>query len=166
MEEFSRRVSPGLVGALLLQYGSQALAEDIAQEAMVRAWERWSDVSAVGDRERWTFRVAFTIANSGLRRRAAERRALSRSHRSEVTDDHDRGDAIAVRHALLALPQRQRQAIVLRYYAQLSAIEAGDVMGCAAGTVRALTSQGLATLRSILTFEDPMSDQRLEPGDG
>jgi RNA polymerase sigma factor (sigma-70 family) len=55
--------------------------------------------------------------------------------------------AIVVRDAVLALPPRQRAAIVARYFGQLSETETADVLGCAEGTVRALTAQGVASLR-------------------
>jgi RNA polymerase sigma factor (sigma-70 family) len=160
MEEFSRRVSPRLVGSLALQCGSRPLAEDLAQEAMARTWENWSEVREMPDPERWTYRVAFNLTASAFRRRAAERRASHRSHERAAAVGDESVDRLALRGALQSLPSRQRQAIVLRYYRQLSAVEAAQVMGCAAGTVRALTSQALAALRE--SFEFDVDDQRTE----
>ena len=53
-----------------------------------------------------------------------------------------------------ALPLRQRTALVLRYYSDLSVQETADVMGCAPGTVKSLTSQALAALRQTAGLVD------------
>jgi RNA polymerase sigma factor (sigma-70 family) len=66
-----------------------------------------------------------------------------------------------VRRALAALPARQREAVVLRYVLDLSVDETAQRMGCAAGTVRALTSQGIARLRrcpGLSDLEEPTRD--------
>jgi RNA polymerase sigma factor (sigma-70 family) len=57
-------------------------------------------------------------------------------------------DAMA---ALAALPPRQRAAIVLRHYCDLSVEETAEVLGCSAGTIKSQTARGLATLRTALT---------------
>lgn len=147
MEEFCRRVSPRLVGSLLLLCGQRQVAEDMAQEALARAWERWSAVSLMESPEGWVFRVAFNLASSHQRRAMAERRATARLADAVAPSDLDSDVAVALRQALIALPDRQRQAVVLRYYAQLSVVETADAMDCAAGTVKALTSQAVAALR-------------------
>jgi RNA polymerase sigma-70 factor (ECF subfamily) len=78
VEDFCRQVSPKLVGALLLQCGDQEVAEDLAQESLARAWERWDQVSAMARPEGWVFRVAFNLASSRRRRAEAARRAHAR----------------------------------------------------------------------------------------
>lgn len=88
-----------------------------------------------------------------VRRRAAERRALRRlgGRRQEPHRDRDGADTAAVRAAVSTLPRRQRQAVVLRYYSDLPAREVAALMGCAEATVRTLTRDGLAGLRSRLS---------------
>jgi RNA polymerase sigma factor (sigma-70 family) len=82
-----------------------------------------------------------------FRRSAVERRyiqtQLSGPHVHEETVHHD-----DLQSALKALPYRQRAAIVLRFYLDLSDDDAADILGCAAGTIRSLISRGLAALRS------------------
>lgn len=149
-EAFCRAISPRLVGALFLQSGDQALAEDVAQEALARAWERWGQVSALDHREGWAFRVAFNLIASQRRRTGVARR---RRH-LVVSPDEARGDdvadRVAVRDALIALPPRQRAAIVCRYYADLPVSATAEVLGCAEGTVKALCHQGIESLRRAL----------------
>jgi RNA polymerase sigma factor (sigma-70 family) len=79
----------------------------------------------------------------------AERRALGRLIESAHVDP-DPADVITIRMAVRALPARQRTALVLRYYADLPVDEVAEVMGCAPGTVKALTSQALHKLRAVV----------------
>jgi RNA polymerase sigma-70 factor (ECF subfamily) len=159
IEEFCRRTSPKLVGALTLQCGDRGVAEEVAQEAMARAWERWDEVARLDNPAGWTYRVAFNLAVSRGRSRQAERRAQQRALAGIRTEaapasEADVPERIAVRAALAALPPRQRAAVVLRYYGQLSVAETAEAMGCAAGTVRALTAQGVDRLRAALPITD------------
>lgn len=158
-EEFCAVVRPRLVGALVLFCGSAPLAEELAQEALARAYERWPRVETMRSPEAWTYRVAFNLARSAARRRAAERRALRRMN-SRAPVLPDAATALAVRHAVLALPSRQRAAIVARFYAGLSVAETAEALGCAAGTVRALTAQAIASLRrsGLVDSEEVGSD--------
>lgn len=140
---------PRLVGSLVLYTGERELAMDLAQETMARAYRDWRKVSDLRSPPGWLHRVAFNLANSAFRRRLVERRSSARSDvGSEVRHhDADAADAIAVRRAVASLPTRQKTALVLRYYADMSVGEVAEAMGRAEGTVRALTSQALAALR-------------------
>ncbi len=152
VEEFCRRVSPRLVGSLALHCGDQNIAEDIAQDALARAWEKWPDVSAMASPEGWVFRVAFNLSSSHWRRRRAEQRAYDRLGTGRATTA-DSSERVALRDALRSLSPRQRAAIVLRYYADLSVAATAVALDCAPGTVKSLASQGLANLRAALTDE-------------
>jgi RNA polymerase sigma-70 factor (sigma-E family) len=149
---FCRSMHPRLVGALALHCGDRDVAEELAQEALARVWERWSSVRAMASPESWTFRVGFNLAASRFRRAAAERRARSRAGHP---DDHvpDAASAIAVRAAVAALPPRQRAAVVLRYFADLSVDDTAAALGCAPGTVKSLTSQAITALRATFDVE-------------
>ena len=153
---FCGAVSPRLVGALVLQTADRTDAEDITQEAMARAWSRWPEVSAMERREGWVFRVAFNLAASGRRRRAAGRRATARLAPVAEGRADPVADRLDLREALAGLPDRQRSAIVLRHYAGMSVADAAAVLGCAEGTIKSLTSQGLTGLRQALGRDYPM----------
>jgi RNA polymerase sigma-70 factor (sigma-E family) len=152
---FCDREYPRLVGALDLYVGDLAVAEEIAQEALVRASQRWSRVSQLDSPGGWTYRVAINLANSWFRRRAAERRARRRLDPTLVHHDPDTADHEAVRTAMAALPERQRTALVLRYYLDLPATEVADRLGTTPGAVRAATKRAIASLRQQLGPQAP-----------
>ena len=152
---FCARMRPRLIGALALHCGDIDVAEELAQEALVRVWDRWSSVRTTASPEGWTHRVAFNLAHSLYRRRAAERRARERAGRvAAAAPEPDQADALAVRAAVAALPPRQRTALVLRYFSDLSIADTAIAMRCAEGTVKSLTAQALAALRPKLALEE------------
>ena len=137
-----------LVGTLTLYCGDRSTAEDCAQEALVRLWMRRPGID---DPRAWVFRCAFHLVTSTARRRLAERRAVHRlASLPRLTDEHA---AIVERYVdlhrgLAALPVRQRQAVLLRYLADLDIPQVARAMGCSSGTVKAHLARGLAALRS------------------
>jgi RNA polymerase sigma-70 factor (sigma-E family) len=149
---FCRALHPRLVGSLALHCGDRDVAQELAQETLARVWERWASVRAMDAPEAWAYRVAFNLAASRFRRAAAERRARSRFG-PVVEHVPDAADALAVRAAVGSLPPRQRAAIVLRYFADLSVEQTAEVLGCAPGTIKSLTSQAIATLRDRFEVE-------------
>lgn len=103
--ELCARLRPRLVGSLTLYCGDLGVAEDLAQEALARAWGRWRHVSTLDAPERWVYRTAFNLARSRFRRLAVERRV----HRlaPAAAPLPDTATAVAVRAAVSALPPRQ-----------------------------------------------------------
>ena len=154
VHEFCRRVRPRLCGTVVLLVGDPHVAEELAQDALARVWAGWVKLAPLDEAARcaWAYRVAVNLANSWWRRRGAERRALDRYRL--VDGQHagppDAADVITIRSAIRALPTRQRTAVVLRYYTDLPVDEVAALMGCAPGTVKALTSQALHRLRSVV----------------
>lgn len=136
-----------LVGLLALQVGRITVAEELAQDALIRLCEHWPRVRHMADRRSWLNRVAINLANSWWRRRYAERRANRRHGPGELVDEHTTADVIAVREAVAALPPRQRTVIALRFYEQMSVAETAAQMRCAEGTVKSLTHKALTRLR-------------------
>jgi RNA polymerase sigma factor (sigma-70 family) len=150
VQEFCRALYPELVGALTLYCGTREVGEDLAQEALLRACAAWERVAAMANPQGWVFAAGFNLARSRTRRLLRQRRAYARAatERGSADPMHpDTTDAIAVRRAVAELPERQRRALVLRYYADLSVDDTASAMGCAAGTVKALTAQAIAGLR-------------------
>jgi RNA polymerase sigma factor (sigma-70 family) len=151
--EFCRALRPRLIGALGLHCGDPDVGEELAQETMLRVWERWDHVRQLEAPEAWAFRVGFNLAASRYRRRAAERRARSRDHRVAVAVP-DLASAIAVRRAVSVLPERQRAVVVLRYFLDLPIADVATVLGCAQGTVKSLSNNAVRLLRDQLDFDD------------
>ena len=151
---FCRELHPRLVSALALHCGDRDVASELAQEALARVWERWSSVSQMDAPEAWAYRVAFNLAASRYRRRSAERRARTRlGPADEQVHEPDATDALAVRAAVASLPPRQRAAVILRYFADLSVDQTAEALQCAPGTVKSLTSQAIASLRDRFDVE-------------
>ena len=135
VEAFCQRVRPRLVGALALYCGDVAVAEELAQEALARAWLNWRRVRRYQSPDGWVHHVAFNLARSHLRRRRLER-LHSGQPATPPPAVPDRDWAVDVRRAIRRLPVRQRQALVLRYYADLSVDDTAAAMSCSAGTVK------------------------------
>lgn len=147
-----------LVGALTLATGDRGVGEELAQEALVRAWQRWPEVGSLDSPEAWTFRVGFNLAGSWRRRRSAERRAVRRNGHRVAHHDPDVAEVEAVRQAVAALPPRQREVVVARFYLGHDVAGTAALLGCAEGTVKAATSHALAGLRRAGLVDDRWND--------
>lgn len=150
LDAFCRAAYPELVGALTLYCGTRDVAEDLAQDALLRVCAAWERVAAMANPKGWLFAAGFNLARTRSRRLLRQWRAYARTGATDdfaATGEADPTDAIAVRRAVAGLPERQRRALVLRYYADLSVEDTAAAMGCATGTVKALTAQAIAGLR-------------------
>ena len=140
---------PHLVGALALAVGDVAVAEDLAQEAIVRFLSKWDATRSLDNPAAWLYRVGLNLARSRWRRAAAERRSLTRAGPPRESRDHDGADAVALWGALDTLTARQRQAIVGRYYLNMTPAEIAEAIGCRHSTAKAHLRDGLASLRTL-----------------
>lgn len=166
-EAFVDAVRDRLVGALTLATGRRAVAEELAQDALFKAWQCWPRVREADDPEAWVFRVGFNLASSWGRRQSAEwranRRSGARSSQSETHEDADPTDVVTLRSAVAALPPRQRAVIVSRFYLGYDVAGTAALLGIAAGTVKATTSHALAKLRTAGVADDLARADRDEP---
>lgn len=148
---------PRLIGLVALHVGDRMIAEEIAQDALAEFIRCEGRVEQPG---RWLTRVAINISNSWLRRRAAERRAMTRhGQSSDIHHDPDTVEIVQVRRSLAQLPRRQRMAVVLRFYEQYSVAETAEFMGCAQGTVKALTHKAMTRLRATTNVFEEVTDR-------
>ena len=140
--------------------GDASEAEDVAQEAMLRAWKqapRWRPGKAKFDT--WLHRVGLNLCYDRLRRR----RETPTETPPDRPDDGPAPDAgllsaelgVRVDAALKRLPERQREAIVLCHYQELSNIEAADLMSVSIEALESLLSRGRRALRQSLADLSP-----------
>jgi RNA polymerase sigma-70 factor (ECF subfamily) len=146
-EAFFAATNARLFTALWLVTGDRYEAEEIAQEAFLRVLERWDRVGRLDSPESYVFRTAMNVFRNRYRRAAlAVRRSLSLApHASdELAAVEDRDEVIRL---LRPLPPRQRAAVVATFILDLSAEEAGRVLGMRSATVRALTSRARTRMK-------------------
>lgn len=162
---FCDRMYPRLVRLITAYTGDGPVAEELVQDALVRVCRDWSNVRSMHNPEAWTTTVAFNLARSWFRRVYAGRRARQRLASQQVAPSETNHTAgLVVLDALERLPDRQRQALVLRFLDDRTVAETAAVMGCAPGTVRAHTSRALTTLRSMdLGLDLPYGPQEPSP---
>jgi RNA polymerase sigma factor (sigma-70 family) len=149
------RKLPRLLALAQRMLGDPAEAEDVAQEAFERAWKqapKWTPGAARFDT--WLHRVALNLCYDRLRRR----RETTVDVMPEPVDEGpapDRGlqaaeAGVRVNRALQALPDRQREAIVLCHYQELGNIDAAAVMGVSVEALESLLGRGRRALRAAL----------------
>jgi RNA polymerase sigma factor (sigma-70 family) len=147
---------PRLVGALSLYTGDADLAEELAQEAVARVCRHWRRVRTMDVPAAWLHRVARNLAHSHFRRARAGARAYERAR---VDVDHAAGDdAVALRVVVAALPPRERDAIVARFYLGMSVRETAAALECPEGTVKTLTHRAIARLRDAGFVDEEIID--------
>lgn len=132
--------------------GDRQDAEDAVGEALARVLRRWGDTT-IDNPVAYLRRAVVNEVNSSFRRLRTRRAHQRRRHgddRGQRAADEQIADADALGRALLRLPPRQRSAVVLMYYEQLSQAEAARALGCSVGTVKSNCSRGLDRLRALL----------------
>jgi RNA polymerase sigma-70 factor (ECF subfamily) len=152
-EEFYRHERPLLV-TLAATLCGRAWADDVAQEAMLVAYRRWSELVDRGHPEAFVRRVCVNLAISTYRRRSRESRAVLRlaAQRPGPADpslEHG-GVWLAVR----ALPRRQAQVIALHYVYDLKVADIASTLGVTDSTVKTLLHRARATLADRLDRDD------------
>lgn len=145
---FYEREFRAVVGLIYTLSGSWGVAEDLAQEAFVRAYRDWSKVGGFARPDSWVRTVAVNLATSRGRRLASEARAVTRLRARRPVVHHDPlpDDAEGFWQAVRRLPPRQAQAVALRYHGELSVAEIASAMDCAEGTVKAHLHAARTTL--------------------
>ncbi|MEI5673887.1 MULTISPECIES: SigE family RNA polymerase sigma factor [unclassified Nocardioides] len=153
--EFTVARGKALQRAAYLMVGDAALAQDLVQEALTKTYVAWPRLRDPANAEAYARKAITTTAISWFRRRSWSERPTG-----QLPEIVSSGSVAAVDErvwlwqALLELPVRQRAAVVLRYYEDLTEAQTAEAMGCAVGTVKSQVSAGLAKLRARLG-DDP-----------
>jgi RNA polymerase sigma-70 factor (sigma-E family) len=155
LAELYVRHLPASVALATLLTGDRQTAEDIAQEGFIRAagrFEHLRDPSLFGAYLRKTI---VNLCRARFRRMRTEREAYGRERNPVVaTEPYDPAERDEVWAAIQRLPFRQRAAVILRYYEDLSEEQTAATLRCSARAVNALISRALATLRRELAEEE------------
>jgi len=125
--------------------GSREDAEDIAIESLSRAYVKWERIRSYSDA--WVARVAINLALDEIRRR--------RTRRPELGPKPDQPQIelrLELQEALRQLPRRQQEAILLRYFYDLSEADSARVMGVSSGAVKQHCSRGRLAIHDFLTL--------------
>lgn len=140
-----------------------AEAEDLVQECLFKVARRWPRVRKMEHPTAYARTVLVHLALDDGKRRSRRRSELEQAAAVPL-DDHE--DDAAMRlfvrvetstdllEALGELPPRQRAALVLRYFEDLSEAEVAEAMGCSVGTVKSTTSRALERLRLVVEVPD------------
>jgi RNA polymerase sigma-70 factor (sigma-E family) len=142
-----------LFQALYLLTGNRHEADDLVQEALMRAYERWDRVGSMDSPVGYVYRTALNLYRSRLRKAAVRAR---RVFASIPTADASESVAISdeVHRALAAIPDAQREALVLTDWLGLDSEEVGRVLGIDASSVRGRLHRGRDSLRKRLGDAD------------
>jgi len=157
--QLSEQLLPGALRQAYRMLGDQAEAEDVAQDAMLRLWRQAADWRAGEARiSTWLYRVVHNLCIDRLRKRRPsvpvedapepvdpDPGVLERMARSE--------ESKAVAEAIADLPERQRQALVLRHFEGLSNPEIGEALECSVEAVESLLARARRTLAKRMTEE-------------
>jgi RNA polymerase sigma-70 factor (ECF subfamily) len=133
--------------------GSAGVAEDLVQEAMLRAFVHWDTVRHADNPSAWIRRVLMNLTYSRGRPLMSEARALARlrgERRSERSLSHD---ASSVVDTIRQLPRREAQVVALHYLDDMSVQSIADVLGCPENTVKTRLRRGRERLGDLLRAE-------------
>jgi RNA polymerase sigma-70 factor (sigma-E family) len=150
--EFAQARAGALHRAAYLMVGDSQLAQDLVQEALTKTYVAWPRLRDPRNAEAYCRKAITTTAITWFRRRGwnNERPTDILPEGNLGAHDASIADRDALWRALQALPPRQRAALVLRYFEDLTEAQTADAMGCALGTVKSTVSAALARLRAQL----------------
>lgn len=148
-------VYPRAFALALRMLGDPQAAEDVAAEALTRLYVRWPRLHDAPYRDAWVMKVTGNLAIDALRRKQPTPPAAGRM------DAHDLAALrLALAAAMRRLPKRQREAVTLRYFADMSEDEVARSLGVSTGTVKSHVHRGLDALRRRMgdSFEEVRLD--------
>jgi RNA polymerase sigma-70 factor (sigma-E family) len=149
-ERFVHEHTTALYRTAFLLTGSRHAAEELVQDTLVHLYPKWRHVTAADNPVAYVQRSMANRYISSRRTRAAA--TESRWELPERWDGTDLSEAVAVSRTvwqlLGALPDRQRAAVVMRYFYDVPEADVAQALGCRPVSVRSLVSRGIAAMRS------------------
>ena len=162
------RHAPALLGYLRRLCGSEHLAEELHQSAWLSALEHLDKFDVTGNAggfKAWLFRIATNKANDHWRRGGRERKAKAGlklvtdafAEQSDLTDAAEQAERL--RAAVAALPDAQREVLLLRYYGNLKFVEIAETIGCPLNTALGRMHKAMNKLKAALGQDPPAGSQ-------
>lgn len=149
------------VAAILV--GDVGLAEDVVQDAFITVHAAWDQIRDKDAAVAYLHRSVVNTARSRFRRRSIVGRLLALRQDVQISaEDAVMSDRLPgpLAVAIAALPRREREAVLLRYYLDLSEKETAEALGLRPGSIKAYSSRGLAKLRIAMEPKSSPEDQR------
>ncbi|MFG1609676.1 SigE family RNA polymerase sigma factor [Actinoplanes sp. NPDC049265] len=156
---FVRARYGSLLRTAFLLCGDRGKAEDLVQTTLAKTVVAWSRLQHSDGIDHYVQRILVNTFITSKRRRSWWELPLGRLAESQARDEYvgvEQRDLL--RRALDGLPPRQRAAVVLRFYEDLSEQDTAHALGCSVGTVKSLSSRGLQTLRKRWTEADAVAE--------
>jgi len=137
--------------------GDDQLAEDIAHDAFIRAAGRFADLRRPEAFNAYLRKAVVNECRARWRRRHLERDWVRRQPQADpvAVPTFDPDERAVVWQVISALPWRQRAAVALRFYEDLSNGDVAELLHCSIGAVESLLSRAMVTLRDAMNEEDP-----------
>lgn len=161
-EEFTRYVTarmPWLRRVAFLLCQDWHRADDLVQTAITRLYVHWRRASAADNVDGYARTVLVRVFLAEQRGGWRQRVRLVERTPDEAVPPADHATDVDLRAALAALAPRQRAAVVLRYYCDMSVEQTADVLNCSTGTVKSQTARGLDALRRTLVPEPNLAER-------
>jgi RNA polymerase sigma-70 factor (ECF subfamily) len=151
--DFARWVQPHLTA--MSRYAARQVTpadrDDVVQEALIRAWQRWSTYDAArGSAAAWLIGIVADRSRRHRTRRPVGQVVELVEHAAPPPAPHD----VDLERAIATLSRRQHQAVELHYFVGLDVGTVAEVMGCSPGTVKATLHQARRRLRELLGDHD------------
>jgi RNA polymerase sigma-70 factor (ECF subfamily) len=156
-EQFFHAHEGTILGYLWRITGDEQASHDIAQETFLRAWQRFEQVSHYEQPRAWLFRVATNLASNHRRHRSihdATMAHISPTHPATLDPAAGIAESAVVRAALLAMPVRQRSALVLRVVYGLSIAEIAEALGASKAAAAMTLSRAREAFRAQYAQEE------------
>jgi len=155
-DDFYRNDYRSVVGLAFVLTGDWSAAEDLAQDAFLKAHKAWATIAGFDSPGAWVRKVMVNASRSAYRRRQTEVRALRLVGAASRSSDELRipETSSEVWRAVRRLPRRQGEAVALTYYGGCSRQEVAEILGCSPFTVKTHLQRGKKALASQLGAED------------
>ncbi len=153
LDDLYREHAPAARRLAYLLTGDRWAADDLVQDAFVRIAGRFLDFRDPQSAGGYVRRTIVSLVISRRRRKAVETKHAQRTPPVAPYVDPDPAERDAIFRSMAHLSERQRTALVLRYYLDLSDSDIADALRCRPGTVKSLLSRGIDALREVIDDE-------------